>query len=92
MADEDCKRELTAIFSADASGLSRLFGADEASTAPTIKALPQNYKWPGHLVGDIKTVYGVRFPAEIQNKESTLKLDDGLNLDHLKPKTKDGLK
>ena len=33
MATEDFKRKLTAIFSADVAGCSRLMGEDEAATA-----------------------------------------------------------
>ena len=37
MADEDYKRKLTTIFSADAVGYSRLMGDDEAATVRTIE-------------------------------------------------------
>ena len=37
MADEDYKRKLTTIFSADAAGYSRLMGNDEAATVHTIE-------------------------------------------------------
>ena len=36
MAPEDFKRKLTAVFSADVVGYSRLMSADEASTVKTL--------------------------------------------------------
>ena len=36
MAQEDFKRKLTSIFSADAVGYSRLMGEDEAATVRTL--------------------------------------------------------
>ncbi|MEN8799123.1 MAG: adenylate/guanylate cyclase domain-containing protein, partial [Flavobacteriaceae bacterium] len=38
MADEDYKRKLTAILSADVAGYSRLMGDDEAATVSTLKS------------------------------------------------------
>ena len=38
MAPEDFKRKLTAVFSADAAGYSRLMGEDEAETVRTLTA------------------------------------------------------
>jgi len=38
MADEDYKRKLTAILSADVAGYSRLMGEDEAATVSTLKS------------------------------------------------------
>ena len=38
MADEDYKRKLTAILSADVVGYSRLMGEDEAATVSTLKS------------------------------------------------------
>ena len=38
MAPEDFKRKLTAVFSADAAGYSRLMAEDEAATVKTIAA------------------------------------------------------
>jgi adenylate cyclase len=37
MAPEDFKRKLTAVFSADAVGYSRLMGEDEAATVKTLR-------------------------------------------------------
>jgi len=41
MADEDFKRKLTAVFSADAVGYSRLMGEDEAATVKTLESYKQ---------------------------------------------------
>jgi len=38
MATEDFKRKLTAVFSADVAGYSRLMAEDEAETVKTLKA------------------------------------------------------
>jgi adenylate cyclase len=38
MADENYKRKLTAIISADVAGYSRLMGNDEVSTVSTLKS------------------------------------------------------
>ena len=38
MADENYKRKLTAILSADVAGYSRLMGDDEAATVSTLKS------------------------------------------------------
>ena len=38
MADENYKRKLTAILSADVAGYSRLMGDDEAATVETLEA------------------------------------------------------
>ena len=38
MADEDYKRKLTAILSADVAGYSRLMGEDDAATVSTLKS------------------------------------------------------
>ena len=43
MATEDFKRKLTAIFSADVAGYSRLMGEDEAAT---VKTLATAKLWP----------------------------------------------
>ena len=41
MADEGYKRKLTAIFSADVAGYSRLMGEDEAATVKTLESYKQ---------------------------------------------------
>ena len=41
MASEDFKRKLTAVFSADVAGYSRLMGEDEAATVRTLEAYKQ---------------------------------------------------
>ena len=40
MATKGCKRKLTAVFSADVMGYSRLMGEDESAT---VKSLEDNY-------------------------------------------------
>ena len=46
MNSQDFKRKLTAIFSADVAGYSRLMGEDEAATVKTLEAYKQVMFFP----------------------------------------------